>query len=361
MGLSRWLPAALALILCAAPLRADKLNPNEKGWSYPPHAPTSVLPEVEPNDACPGQPMACGDLIQPAALDPAGDADWFSVAVDETFRCLTIGTDSYQGSATDTYLELYDSCTGAPVAYDDDGGPGFFSLISAWVAPHAGTYYIKVRGYSPATTGAYQLFVWCTDLPLPPPDDFCSNAYRIERCTAGTQEGSTAGYQNDYNPGSSGCTGWTAGGRDAVRWLDLQEADLCHFVYTQLQADASFYLVTDCADVNGSCVAGADQTVGGQAETIDWSCPASGTYFLILDSYETDSGGQWTLAYEVTCPTPVGVCCVGVTCSLVQEGECAALQGEWHPEWESCGPPNPCDVYTPAEGTTWGGVKARFR
>jgi hypothetical protein len=46
------------------------------------------------------------------------------------------------------------------------------------------------------------------------------------------------------------------------------------------------------------------------------------------------------------CPqvTPY-VCCVGSDCQLVgTEGECDALGGEWHPEWDSCGRPDPCST-----------------
>jgi hypothetical protein len=125
-----------------------------------------------------------------------------------------------------------------------------------------------------------------------------------------------------------------------VRRLDLRMADLRLFAYARLQTDA---------------------TVTGRPETTGWSCPATGTYSLILDSYGTDTGGQWTLGYEVTCPTPVRVCCVGHNCELVHEDECAAQQGRWHPEWESCGPPSPCDVCTPADRSTRGSVKARYR
>ncbi|MBD3235516.1 MAG: hypothetical protein GF330_02295 [Candidatus Eisenbacteria bacterium] len=42
------------------------------------------------------------------------------------------------------------------------------------------------------------------------------------------------------------------------------------------------------------------------------------------------------------CPTvPEFVCCVGEDCVLTTEQECADMQGEWHPEWDSCDP-NPC-------------------
>ena len=55
------------------------------------------------------------------------------------------------------------------------------------------------------------------------------------------------------------------------------------------------------------------------------------------------------------------VCCVGHECFLVWETECAAMEGHWLPDVYDCGPPNPCDMYTPAAPTSWGAIKAVFR
>jgi hypothetical protein len=40
-----------------------------------------------------------------------------------------------------------------------------------------------------------------------------------------------------------------------------------------------------------------------------------------------------------------GVCCIGEECVIVYDPyACEQLGGEYHPEWEHCGPPNPCEV-----------------
>lgn len=55
------------------------------------------------------------------------------------------------------------------------------------------------------------------------------------------------------------------------------------------------------------------------------------------------------------------VCCIGTDCAIVlSEHECTGLGGEYHPEWTSCGPPNPCGA-TPAATTTWGSLKQMYR
>lgn len=332
----------------------------EKAWYYP-YAVRTVIPEAEPNDTCPGQAMACGDQIAPAAFDPASDDDWYVFNIATTGTLITVGTDAYQGSSVDTYLELYDSCTGTRIAYDDDGGPGAFSLIANFAAPHSGDYYVKAFTYGHSYTGAYQLTLQCA-VPEPPPEnDTCAGAIAIERCTNGALEGDSFYAANDYNPGSGGCTGYTAAGKDVVYLLSVQAGDVVHLVYTLPSADAAFYIVTDCANVPGTCIVGADGTVTGQPETIDYTFTTGGTYYLILDAYTSAYGGPWTLTYEITCPGASAVCCVGHDCYLITEAECAELQGHWHPEWTSCGPPNPCDIYTPADSKSWGTIKNTYR
>jgi len=64
---------------------------------------------------------------------------------------------------------------------------------------------------------------------------------------------------------------------------------------------------------------------------------------------------------EVCWGWQVFVCCVDTDCVLVHgEEECTTLGGVFHPEWDTCGPPNPCSV-TPALEMSWGRIKALYR
>jgi len=307
---------------------------------------------------------------------------------------ITVGTDAYNGSSTDTYLELYFGCGTGTIATNDDGGPGLFSLISNFPAPSTGLYQAKVRGYSTNTTGEYQLFVSCTD-PVPPPDnDQCNDEYAILRCTEGTLEGDLYWAANDYTTGTNSCTGYSANGKDVAYRMDLQAGDTVDLSYLQTGFDSSFYIITDCADSGGSCVIGADDTVTGEAEVISWDVAQSGTYWLILDTYGTDTGGAWSLTYRITCGTGTGACCIGSECRVTTEEDCrgawqgegttcdpnpcfveptgaccvdtecsitteAECQGQWQGQNTTCDP-NPCDV-NPTEETTWGQIKANYR
>jgi hypothetical protein len=310
MKIGTILCAIAALALCAGMVSADPFHVEEKPWSYPDgmYDGRDEYAEVEPNDTCPGtQTIACGDVITPALLDPAYDLDYypFTLATEAT---VTLGTDVVTpGDLTDTYIELWSGDCLTQLGYNDDGGPGLYSLLI--IDLPAGDYSVKVRAYGTGV-GPYKLFIDCAGVEPPPENDTCLGAeeygYFIERCTTGNLTGTTAAYTNDYNPGVPGpsCTGYSANGRDAVYYMDLEAGDPVSMTYTQLTTDTSFYIVTDCADMT-SCVVGADDTGTGQPEVINWVCGTTGRYYLILDAWSTDSGGNWTLSYDVGyCPEP---------------------------------------------------------
>jgi hypothetical protein len=331
---------------------------DEKPWSYP-HPTLTIVPEQEPNDTCPGQTIACGDVVAPASYSVTTDDDWYAFEVAENARMLTIGTEPYNGSYVDTYLELYDACGAGYITYDDDSGPDAFSLISGFIAPHAGTWYVKTYTFAHGSTGEYQLFVLCEEQPEAPENDMCDGAIPIERCTNGVLTGNSLNAVNNYDPGIPGpsCTNYVAPGKDVVYSMNLAVGDIVHLTYQTMTSDASFYIVTDCANVSGTCVAGAD--AGYDIETISYTASTAGTYYVILDAYSNNWGGPWSLTYEVICPGELGVCCVGQTCLLIFEYQCTTYQGIWHPEWTSCDG-NPCDI-VPADDPSWGAIKNAYR
>ncbi len=345
----------LALCLSGVAL-ADKYDANEKDWSYGPMTFRADYPEVEPNDTCPGQTIACGDRIVPGNISVSGDWDYYRFYC-EAGTPITIGTDAYEGSSVDTYLELYFECGGTIIAYDDDGGPGAFSLISQFPAPSTGYYDVKCRGYGSAT-GAYILFTQCV-IPEPPPNDQCAGAIEIVRCTSGSLAGDLTNATNDYDPGSGGCSsGYPEAGKDVAYFVDLQVGDIVDMTYIQASYDAAFYMVYDCGNVPGTCVIGADAS--GGTETIHWVCNVARRYYVILDCYGTGQGGPWTLNYNITCPAPTGACCFGHECFIMTEAECIGQGGIYQGNGTYCDP-NPCTGPSPSDKTTWGRIKTNYR
>ena len=74
----------------------------------------------------------------------SGDLDFYSVTL-EAGESLTAAVDT-PDSALDPMVFLWDDA-GELVAFDDDGGPGFDSLLS-YTAAAGGTYYVMATGYS---------------------------------------------------------------------------------------------------------------------------------------------------------------------------------------------------------------------
>ena len=84
-------------------------------------------------------------------LEEGGDHDYFRLLVDES-TTLTVETTG----STDTHGMLFDG-SGASLESDDDDGDRTNFKIEREVG--AGAYYVDVRGYASATTGAYELRV----------------------------------------------------------------------------------------------------------------------------------------------------------------------------------------------------------
>jgi hypothetical protein len=104
------------------------------------------------------------DVPTPGRFEADQDEDWF-----QFFGVYTEGYGEYRIATSgleqgcDTYLYLFDA-NGQLIAFDDDNGGGFASLISFY--PNAsGTYYVLAKHYHPAGRGGYQISVtapWAT-------------------------------------------------------------------------------------------------------------------------------------------------------------------------------------------------------
>jgi hypothetical protein len=296
---------ALALAALAPTAMADDKTAVEKAWSsLPPNVVLADVAEVEPNNSlATAQVLGCGNVLRPASIAAGSppDTDYVSfTAIAGTV--VTIGTDAdgTTGQLGDSRIRLFDA-NGVVLASDDDSGPGLYSLIT-YTLTSSGTFYVGFAGYSSSYTGIYKGFINCQAPEPPPVNDVCAGAIPIQ-CGSFSLAGSTVWATNDYTPlasGSGGCTGYTALGKDVVYLLNVAAGDSVHIVYTTT-ADGSVYIITDCSDPIGTCVAGSDATLSGQAETLDYTFAAAGLYYLILDSYGTDTSGTWTAVGDLIC------------------------------------------------------------
>ena len=116
-----------------------------------------------------------------------------------------------------------------------------------------------------------------------------------------------AGYSNDYNPGSGGCTGFGAYGPDVViRVVNNGFNDmLCEFNWDLPDKDGSTYLITNCDYPGSSCVAGSDS---GNPEIFTYCISPGQTYYWILDCYNTAEAGLGTATLRYLDPCPAETC-----------------------------------------------------
>lgn len=123
--------------------------------SYPP-VPEGAEPNNDPNSGGAPTPASVpSDCF--GDINPAGDSDWWAITVSGPTAIQGVtGPDNSGTAITDTTLTLWDS-TGTQLAFDDDGGPGLYSLIN-FNLPAAGTYYFDVKGFS-TRTGLYILTI----------------------------------------------------------------------------------------------------------------------------------------------------------------------------------------------------------
>ncbi len=119
-----------------------------------------------------------------------------------------------------------------------------------------------------------------------------------------TVVGTTVGAVNDYDPLQGGCTYFAQEGPDVVYHLNLEVSLVIQVtMIPESDYDCGLYVVTDCTNISGSCVAGSDQGLSGDPETIVFVAEANNDYFIICDSYSSLENGSFTLNVEKLIPT----------------------------------------------------------
>jgi hypothetical protein len=137
-----------------------------------------------------------------------------------------------------------------------------------------------------------------------PPHDTCEEAVVFCGDVNIFCRDNTTGAANDYTPSYGGCTGYSANGPDVVYTINLWPMGS---VYCSIDAqfDASLYMVTDCTDIDGTCVVGSDSAYG--FEEISYQSVDGGVYYIIADGYSTSSYGEFVLTVNVAGSGPSAV------------------------------------------------------
>lgn len=208
----------------------------------------------------------------------------------------------------DTVLYLLTGCADVAASCltgQDNGNPEEID----YTVLTTGDYFLVVDGFG-GGGGSYSLAVNIGAAPIG--NDLCQGATMVG--SGGSFSGDTRNASHQYTPiasGFGGCTGYPATGNDVVYQVTLAAGER---LQASLDAtwDSALYLVRDCAMPGASCVAGQDN---GNPEQIDFTAAQAGTYFLIVDGYNSAARGTYGLTVSVspavsggeTCLAPIAV------------------------------------------------------
>lgn len=140
--------------------------------------------------------------------------------------------------------------------------------------------------------------------------------------------GTTEGASDEYGYAAGACPpeegGWGANAPDLV-YQFVPPADAIYNITLEAAHDANLYVVTDCGDVNGSCVAGWELVGLNLVEEVNPFLLAGEVYFIIVDGYGASQQGLYTLTVSPPCtPSCEGAECgsdgCGGSCGVCEPG-----------------------------------------
>ncbi|HVK76586.1 MAG TPA: hypothetical protein VM734_24840 [Kofleriaceae bacterium] len=138
--------------------------------------------------------------------------------------------------------------------------------------------------------------------PSSGPPDTCGQAQDL---TAGAMQaggitvtGNTTGYADDIQT-TSACTGFLPDGPDAIYVVNVPAGRTLTAVATPTTSwDISLELVMPCT-LTPTCLAGRDSALDGGAETASYTAAAATTVHVVVDGYNPDVEGPYTLNVRV--------------------------------------------------------------
>jgi len=134
--------------------------------------------------------------------------------------------------------------------------------------------------------------------PMSDEPDACADAHDLTvdaRGAGATVLGDTTGYANDTQPASS-CTGFVPDGPDAIYRVDALAGEVIAAAVTAVW-DVSIFIASDC-QLAATCLDGND--VGTNPETASWTVVSSGTYYIVVESWDPTAFGAYSLSVSLT-------------------------------------------------------------
>ena len=136
----------------------------------------------------------------------------------------------------------------------------------------------------------------------PGPVDTCAQALDLTSAamspTGTTVTGTTVGYANNVQVPTA-CTTYTTTGYDAVYAVTVGAGAVITVTAMPTTSwDLSLYLTSTCS-LTATCVIGDDSGLSGITENFAYTTTAAGTYFIIIDGWNTGASGPYSLNVRV--------------------------------------------------------------
>ena len=161
-------------------------------------------------------------------------------------------------------------------------GQGVFVIVDAWGGGQEGPYTLTVEWVGAAGHSCDAPLVLGAALPL-------------------TFAGDTSDSTSDYAYAAGQCPpeegGWGANANDEALRFVAEKAGTYHITLTGT-FDSNLYVVTDCANVAGTCMAGDEDICTGCVEDVSITLTAGQTVYIIVDGYGGSQAGSYTLTVE---------------------------------------------------------------
>ena len=288
------------------------------GWNATGQLLCVIAPPPPANDNCTTPtPLACGAFSVAGTTEFGTNDYFFPTAGASCFNSIAGGRDvvyRLDVDAGDSLWVNYNSSSDAAIyVLADCSDPSNTCVTGADVTgtgqteqlryrfTFGGIYYLVLDSKATNSFGTFTANgeVVC---PEPPKNDICERSQPIP-CGNFSLSGSTALANDNYtfNTDAESCTGYRAGGRDVVYHVYATAGDSIWIDYHSA-ADGSIYIVSNCSDATGTCVAGEDSSGVNETETLRYKFTQTGTYYIILDSFGTNTGGAWTMVGRMNCP-----------------------------------------------------------
>jgi len=144
--------------------------------------------------------------------------------------------------------------------------------------------------------------------------DVCGAAFELDSVSLPTTvEGTTVGATDQYGYSAGKCPpetgGWGSNAPDVAYAFTPEETAEYHLSLTS-EHDANLYIVSDCDNIDGSCLGGDEDIGSGLTEDFAVTLEGGVVYYIIVDGYGAGQAGT----YSLTVGEPCSISCDGKTC-----------------------------------------------